>query len=260
MSEKNDLIPYSPLKEGEVSLLPQVRAKRDDLVQRNEFVPDDAGIHIGSLKVVQELSEEAQNGDAEPGQWYDTLNSVAYDGPIVGLVVLHKFSRALFPDENSPLETCYAPDAMHGSVYGECKSCKHRQWPDATRKKGSNPPPCSLTHCFLLWTTNGPMYVRFAKSGLKAAEKVWTAWRNSNHNLWEFPVVLEAVPDSKTLKSGKVANYFRPSIKWRRTEPVPQEWVQQAKEMFDHLQAAIDAGQTIEEDPTATADVRYEDL
>lgn len=227
----SDLLP----KVIDVPMLPT------EVIGYDNVEPEDMVLPV--LKCLQgmspEVTEHADKG-ARAGKFFLSSTQRVFDGVVKLLIVQHHRSRALFPDErNNPkgLERCLSPDGIRGSKYGYCSDCEYAEW------DVGNPPPCSLSHNFIVATEDGPAILRFNRTSLKAGKDFISACKFSipPKPLWAHPTILRSVAATSKI-NGKDVTYYKMSIAWDRSEPTSGPLQAMAKSLYSQVHAAFNAG------------------
>ena len=228
-----------PALSGSTQLVPA-----GDIVGYDNVEPEDLVLPV--IKCLQGMSPEVMqeaHPDARPGRFFLTSTREAFAGPLRVLVVHHHRSRALFPDSKNPrtasLKVCLSSDALKGTVYGYCSDCEYAEWGE-----DRSPPPCSLSHNFVIATANGPALLRFNRTSFKAGKEFASSCMLSvpRKNLWYHPAELRSVVATTKLPNGQEATYYRMSINWMRDVVTPEPMQQEARKLFEQVQAAFSAG------------------
>lgn len=206
-------------------------------------------MQIPILKVLQGISDEVVKHQLPPGVMFLSGRDEIIKPPIRTVIVFHSKSRALFPQPNRPetngLERCISPNGITGSVYGDCETCQHKEWPRDERGKTpeGQSPPCSLSNNFVVLTPYGPAVIRYARTSFKAGKDFVGAVLQSGLNFWHHPVVIDVEQDNKALgSSGKKASYFKLTIDWDKSEIVAGPTREAVKDLWKQVSAAWEKG------------------
>lgn len=233
--EGSDLLPVERFQGAAVDKI-DMRG-RESIELRDLIIPS-LRILTGQSKPVQ----ERQQG-AELGLFHHSGVDKFYKPPLRVLVCAHTRSRALFPNPSDPrhkgLEACFSRNSVTGTVYGDCESCKHKNW---GKDKGDKP-ACSESHNFTVLTPDGPAVLRLWKSSYNSAREFLTAWQVSPHPVWYHPAVITARSETKELPGGKKQPYFILDLRWDRRETVPPAAQDMAWTVHQQIKAAHEAGQ-----------------
>lgn len=241
----NDLLPLvAPPVEG--------AEEKEELVT-HENIDITTDFVVPQLKLLQGISDEVAQGQpgAIPGKFVLTSTGEILEPPLRVLIVFHGRSRALFPNPSRPntvgLDKCIARDGVTGTRYGDCASCKHKEWPEEKELS----PPCSEAHNFVALLPQGPAVLRFGRTSFKAARKFISQVIISGENFWQHPTIIRVRQEQRDV-GGKKATYFVMDAGWEVPETVPIGYRKNARESFDKIKAAADAGKLRageEEDP-----------
>lgn len=226
-------------------LVPELRpggdiVATDELVGRENVDPDD--MILPALLLLQGQSDPVtqQEEGAQPGKFWLTTAGEVIEPPLRVVIVHHSRSRALFPQENSPtadLKKCLARDALEGTEYGVCENCQHKRWGAENQK-----PACAEANNFVAWTLFGPAVLRFTKSSYKASRNFLTTWTMSQKNLWAHLAIVTVKSHMKMLRDGKNTTYYTMDIRWDQREDVPPAFKENARQFYDQIQRAHEAG------------------
>jgi len=186
---------------GDVSLLSegQVEALTELLTTLS---PNSAGIEeeettaprIPNIKIRQAMtSDPGCPDDSEQGDLY--LTGKILENPARIIPVYFYRSRVMFEGGGSSGIECYSPNAVTGSVHGDCgkkntdSQCDHAKW------SGGRPPQCqeTLNAIVLLEDLSGLAHVRFSKSSF-AAGKILMSLAKAGGSIWNRQQFLRSVP------------------------------------------------------------------
>ncbi len=235
----NDLLPIQQTTSVAVKGIPLVGA---DHIRPEELV-------VPSLNLLQGQSDAVQQGvdGAKAGIWMHSGTEECFeDGPLRLIIVHHHYGNALFPKANNPdyadLETCVSRDAIEGTRYGLCETCrKCLDWRGADKK---TPPLGAKVHHFISLTNVGPVVIRLAVTSYLAGSKLLTARRMADKNFFAHPVVVTVRSDTKTLPTGKKTTYYYVhKMVWQTTERVPDELQHVAYKLQQELEDKHEHGQ-----------------
>lgn len=244
--QKHEVAVWTPTPFEGSDLLPTPQAPceveaYDKVVGRDNVEPDD--LILPTLQLLQGQSDAVLEGieGASPGKFYLTGTGEVLSGPLRVLAVHHSKSRAMFPNklkhpETADLSTCLSRNMKEGSKYGLCDSCQLKDWKEDGDK--DTPPPCSVSHNFVVMTEVGPAVLRLSKSSFKAARSFVTTWTGSNKNLWHHPIVLFVEKDSDD--DGNA--FFHLKIRWRTKDKIPAEMRKDARATYDAMEIAHKRG------------------
>lgn len=212
---------------------------------------DDAQIeasdfYIPSLKVLNGTSDECKSGKARPGNFWNPYTNQEFKAPMRGVVCFWMKTRYKRENQKSDPKTeqCMSFDMKVGTRYGECEPCPYKEW-GTDRKRA---PECSMSHCFILATPDGPLMLRLRKKAEKYAKQFVTQKQTSQQNWWTFAAVLDIKKETGVDDSGRPADYFVPTITWDKTDVQSPEIVAVARG-YNKLIGEAQAAGTLREDP-----------
>lgn len=180
------------------------------------------------VKVVQQMSQEAADKKAAPGDFYNTLTGETYGPtlriqPIVPfmqrILLVRREKRELIEDAlGSPLPVgdglmCRSFDMIHGkgSPGGDCGVCPLAQWNEETRK----PPLCTETYNVAGMNEIGELViVSFQKSSAKVGKRVFSMLRMRPGQPWATILELTTRQDKNDL-----GTFFVPDVTVSKDKP-----------------------------------------
>lgn len=209
---------------------------RENVSQRDMILP--------VLKLLQGMSPGVADGSIEgarAGLILHTASQQVLKPPLRVLLIHHSKSNFLNPDPKDPrhagLERCLSKDAHIGDRYGDCHLCgKCTEWKDNQKPLGSQ------SHNFVAMTELGPAVLRFSRTSFKAAKQFVTAWTMGQKNLWAHPVVVRVKMLQDKAPDGTPRTYFAWEPIWQVSEVVPEQVRATARETYEMVQAAYEAG------------------
>lgn len=226
-------------------LLPLDLAGRGDTTGQENIKVED--IVLPTLQLLQGMSDPVTRGEdgAKPGVFWHNGASVVLPGPLRVLAVAHTRGRALLPKANSArfqgLEMCVSRDMIEGSKYGNCDSCRHKEW-----GQNRETPLCTESHGFVVMTKYGPALLRIAlsnKQNRTTARNLLTSWSFSRKTLWSHPLQIASRQESKDMGPGqKPAIFYTLDLKWLQGEDVPPAVQVAARAIHDQVSRANEAG------------------
>jgi hypothetical protein len=239
MSEQISVWTPPPLPKG-TDLLPPVIAgfEKVNTIGRENVHAEDMIVPI--MSIVTGTSQSLKKDKTKIGWIHVSGVEQFYEAPLRVIVCAHTRGRALFPNakipEHKDLRTCTSRNAIHGTEYGECASCGHKEW-------GPNrqPPACAESHNFTVLTTDGIAIMRFKKYGFKEAKKFLSAWNLSPYPLWQFPAII-TLEEKNELKNGQPVAYYVPHIDWDRRISLPESLQARAQVVHAQVSSAHEAG------------------
>ena len=212
-----------------------------EIVGYDNVEPEDLVLPV--IKCLQGMSPEVMqevHPDARPGRFFLTSTQEAFEGPIRVLLVHHHRSRFKPADANvSGDKQCISSDALKGSVYGYCSDCEFAEWGE-----DGKPPKCALSHNFVAATNNGPALIRFNRTSFPAGKEFISSCMLSipRKNLWHHFALIRSVVATTRLPGGKEATYYKMAIAWQRDVVVPEPMQQEARKLYQQVEAAFSAG------------------
>lgn len=212
--ERFSLVPAGDPAGEALSQLPAVPA---DFKAVDEWFDPARDLIVPRLSLLQAMSAEVQTesgvSTARPGFFYNSMTQEVYTPPLAVVVVRTAKTAVFFGDTENGEEPCRSSDMLHGSVYGECKTCP-RNWACWSENGGRRiPPRCHETIAFLLIPprSTAPLLFSCMKTGLPAARALVNQRRSVLstflRNWWDRPVLLGA----KKL-TGEKGFYYVPTL------------------------------------------------
>lgn len=246
----------SPFPTGS-DLLPLELAGPRDLVGQENIKAED--IVLPTLQLLQGMSEPVTSGEdgAKPGVFWHNGARMALVGPLRVLAVHHGRGRALLPKQGNAryagLEMCISRDQIEGSKYGDCDSCRHKEW-----GPNKETPLCVESHAFVVLTKFGPALLRIPlsnKSNRTTARNLLTSWQFSGQPLWAHPLVVDSKQESKDMGPGqRPAIYYSLDLRWARADAVPPPVQATARQIHGQINSAHEAGKLHGDDEAPAGD------
>ena len=239
--QKNEVAVWQPKPFTGTDLMHVPAPRQDDipLVGREEMDPGD--VKVPQLQLIQGMSEANQMDGAKIGMFFHTATKQLIKGPIRAVGVMWHKSNAFFPKSGDTRLACVAPDAITGRMEDgtermceQCRLCL--DW------NGRQPPEGNQAFNFILATKFGPANVRFKSTSYKSARDFVSGLTLSNHNIWDFPLIITTTTHTKDMPGGQKAAYAIMDIRWDMDDATPPDLRRTAYKTYQTLQAAHDSG------------------
>lgn len=181
----------------------------------------DAGdLILPRVKVVQQMSAEAAEKKAEPGDFFNTLTGERYGNELTFIPILPFKQRVLLvrSERREKIEAALGADLSEGDGLkcrsydmiqgvGEpgiaCGQCPLSQWGD-----GNVPPLCTETYNVSALTDDGDLIIlSFSKSGAKTGKRLFSMLRLQSGAPWR-----RVYKATTTLTRNDQGNFFVPDV------------------------------------------------
>jgi hypothetical protein len=181
---------------------------------------DPSDLQLPVIKIIQQMSKENTNGDAEPGTFFNTVTSESYGDELEFVIVRYAKGRFYVHNRDQEDERSFVangkvapdtwPEQYAGKTFVDIPDAEE-QWKarsNAGEQEWGKGPPIVTTHNFVGFVADEPgvpARLGFSRTSAPAAKKVLSILSFSNREAWDSTFKFKLIPETKRNKTFYVA-------------------------------------------------------